>query len=114
MNGSDTKLEKTSSKTLLSSISFNAPQFLFFSQKIRFSPSFFESGIEYKKYSPAAIKQIDAIKRKTFVQELQKVFSDYRQKTYDKNSNGKNKIKVIDIINFNNLVLAHFENSIKN
>ena len=68
----------------------------------------------YKKYSPAAIKQIDAIKRKTFVQELQKVFSDYRRKTYNKNSSNKNKIKVIDLINFNNLVLSHFESTINN
>ena len=68
----------------------------------------------YKKYSPAAIKQIDAVKRKTFVQELQKVFSDYRQKTYNKNSSNKNKIKVIDLINFNNLVLSHFGSTINN
>lgn len=68
----------------------------------------------YKKYSPAAIKQIDAIKRKTFVQELQKVFSDYRRITYNKNSSNKNKIKVIDLINFNNLVLSHFESTINN
>ena len=57
---------------------------------------------------------MDTVKRKTFVQELQKLFSNYRQKTYNKSSSGENKIKVIDIINFNNLVLAHFENSINN
>ena len=68
----------------------------------------------YKKYLPAINKKLDPVKRKTFVQELQKLFSNYRQKTYNKSSSGEGKIKVIDIINFNNLVLAHFENSINN
>ena len=68
----------------------------------------------YEKYSPTINEKLDAVKRKTFVQELQKLFSNYRQKTYNKSSSGENKIKVIDIINFNNLVLAHFENSINN
>ena len=68
----------------------------------------------YEKYSPAMNEKLDAVKRKTFVQELQKLFSNYRQKTYNKSSSGRDKIKVIDIINFNNLVLAHFENSINN
>tara|TARA_B100001564_G_scaffold150258_2_gene126346 strand:- start:7118 stop:10480 length:3363 start_codon:yes stop_codon:yes gene_type:complete len=68
----------------------------------------------FERYSPTINEKLDAVRRKTFVQELQKVFSNYREKTYNKSSSGKNKIKVIDIINFNNLVLAHFENSIKN
>ena len=68
----------------------------------------------YEKYSPTINENFDAVKRKIFVQELQKLFSNYRQKTYNKSSSGENKIKVIDIINFNNLVLAHFENSINN
>ena len=68
----------------------------------------------YEKYSPSVNERLDAVERKTFVQELQKLFSNYRQKTYNKSSSGGDKIKVIDIINFNNLVLAHFENSINN
>ena len=68
----------------------------------------------YEKYSPSVNERLDAVERKTFVQELQKLFSNYRQKTYNKSSSGEDKIKVIDIINFNNLVLAHFENSINN
>ena len=68
----------------------------------------------YEKYSPSVNERLNAVERKTFVQELQKLFSNYRQKTYNKSSSGENKIKVIDIINFNNLVLAHFENSINN
>ena len=67
-----------------------------------------------EKYSPTINEKLNAVKRKTFVQELQKLFSNYRQKTYNKSSSGQNKIKVIDIINFNNLVLAHFESSINN
>ena len=68
----------------------------------------------YEKYSPIVSEMLDPVVRKTFVQELQQVFSNYRQKTYNKNSNGRKKIKVVDIINFNNLVLAHFESTISN
>ena len=75
---------------------------------------FRETKETYKKYSPSVNERLDATKRKTFVQELQKLFSNYRMKTYNKSSSGGDKIKVIEIINFNNLVLAHFENSINN
>jgi len=75
---------------------------------------FRETKETYEKYPPTINEELDAVERKTFVQELQKLFSNYRQKTYNKGSSGENKIKVIDIINFNNLVLAHFENSINN
>ena len=68
----------------------------------------------YERYSPIVNMKLDAVARKSFVIRLQKIFSNYRQKTYNKSSTGKEKIKVVDIINFNNLVLAHFENSINN
>ena len=68
----------------------------------------------YKRHLALLNDKIKAPERKAFVKELQKIFSDYRKKTYGKNSTGSLKIKVFDIIEFNNLVLRFFKHSIEN
>ena len=68
----------------------------------------------YKRHLALLNDKIKAPERKAFVKELQKIFSDYRKKTYSKNSTGSLKIKVFDIIEFNNLVLRFFKHSIEN
>ena len=68
----------------------------------------------YRRHLALLNDKIKAPERKAFVKELQKIFSDYRKKTYSKNSTGSLKIKVFDIIEFNNLVLRFFKHSIEN
>ena len=80
-----------------------------------------EVAIWFEKTSEAYKKHISLLKskikprvRKIFVKELQKIFYDYRKQTYNKNSAGVLKIKVLDIIEFNNLILRFFQQSIEN
>ena len=67
-----------------------------------------------KKYSPSLKNKISAPKRKEIVIDLQNMFSTYRGITFNKKSNGDEALKVVDIINFNDLVLSYFEKSIDN
>ena len=68
----------------------------------------------FENYSSYLDGKIEPIYRKNFVVELQEAFSKYRSKTYNKISKTSVKLKVVDLLNFNNLVLQHFESSIKN
>ena len=68
----------------------------------------------FENYSSYIDSKIEPIYRKNFVVELQEAFSNYRSKTYNKISKTSGKLKVVDLLSFNNLVLKHFGSSIKN
>ena len=46
--------------------------------------------------------------------ELQEAFSNYRSQTYNRVSKTNERIKIVDLLNFNNLVLQYFETTINN
>ena len=75
---------------------------------------FNETNEAFKKHLSLLNGKIKPKERKTFVKNLQKIFSNYRKQTYNKNSKGILKIRVLDIIEFNNLVLRFFQQSIEN
>ena len=68
----------------------------------------------FQSYSHFLESKIESTSRKNFVVELQEAFSRYRSQTYNQISKNSEKLKVIDLIDFNNLVLRYFEGSIKN
>ena len=68
----------------------------------------------FKKFLPSLNNKIRPSERKKFVIELQKSFSDYRYQSYNQVSKTSGELKVFEFLNFNNLVLQHFEVSIKN
>ena len=59
-------------------------------------------------------KVMDPVKRKKFVEQLQGVFSDYRNEIYDKTSGEDVALGVEDIMGFNNIVLLYFDKTIIN
>jgi len=68
----------------------------------------------FKNYSSHLDSKIEPTYRRNFVVELQEAFSKYRSETYNKISKTGEKLKIVDLLNFNNLVLQHFESSINN
>ena len=68
----------------------------------------------FESYSSSLKSKIEPTKRKNFVVELQEAFSNYRSQTYNRTSKTNERLKVVDLLNFNNLVLQYFETTINN
>ena len=68
----------------------------------------------FKKFPPHLHNKIKPTERKNFVIELQEAFSEYRYQSYNQTSKTNEKLKIFEWLTFNNLVLEHFETSIKN
>lgn len=68
----------------------------------------------FESYESSLEGKIGPTSRKNFVVELQEAFSRYRSQTYNQISKNSEKLKIIDLIDFNNLVLRYFESSMKN
>ena len=68
----------------------------------------------FESYSSCLKTKIEPTIRKNFVVKLQDAFSNFRSLTYNRISKTNERLKVVDLLNFNNLVLQYFETTINN